>query len=50
MNLLITILLVLAFVLTLLQGFNVSGSPRVSLGWLGVAAGVLAVLITHWPK
>ena len=43
MSLLVTILLLFAFVL-------VTGSPRVRLGWLGVAAAFLVLLITHWPK
>ena len=50
MTLLVIILLVFAFVLTFLAGINVTGSPRVSLGWLGVAAAILALLLLHLPK
>lgn len=46
--LLIAFLLVLALVLTLLAGFNVS-HPRLQLGWLGVSALILALLIKFWP-
>lgn len=43
------ILLVLAFVLFLLAGFNVT-HPRCNLGWLGAACATLALLLSHWPK
>lgn len=45
---LITILLVAAFVLFLLAALNVPSS-RVSLGWAGAACAMLAFLIEHWP-
>lgn len=40
----ITVLLVLAFVLLLLAAFGVS-SPRVNLGWLGLACWVATHLV-----
>jgi len=47
-DLLVTILLILAVLLCGLAGFGV-GAPRVHLGWLGAAAGFLAALIGAWP-
>lgn len=47
---LITILLVAAFILCLLAALNVPSSPRVNLGWAGVACALLAFLLMHWPK
>jgi len=47
---LITILLVAAFVLFLLAAFIVPDGPRFRLGWAGAACATLAWLITHWPK
>jgi len=49
MSLLITILLVAAFILFLLAALNVN-SPRFGLGWAGAACATLAFLLTHWPK
>lgn len=48
MSLLITILLVAAFVLFVLAALN-TNSPRFNLGWAGAACATLAWLITHWP-
>lgn len=45
MNVVVLLLIVLAFVLTLLDGVGVR-HPRLSLGWLGVAAALAALLIT----
>jgi hypothetical protein len=44
MDLLVTLLIVLAVVLCVLAGFRI-GTPRVHLGWLGVAAALLAWLL-----
>lgn len=44
MNVLVTVPLVLALVLTGLRGFGV-GHPRLHLGWLGVTAALLAFLL-----
>ena len=44
MDLLVTVLCVLAFILCALAGFRI-GAPRLHLGWLGVAALILAALI-----
>ena len=48
MDLLITLLLVLAVILCGLAGFGV-GASRVHLGWLGAAAAFLAALLGAWP-
>jgi hypothetical protein len=40
-----TILMVFAFVLLVLAGFNVPAPPRLSLGWLGMACWALAVIV-----
>jgi len=40
-----TILLLLAFLLTLLASLGVA-APRVSLGWLGVSLALLALLLS----
>lgn len=45
---LITILFVLAFVLTALHAFGV-GAPRVHLGWAGVSVALLAAILARWP-
>lgn len=49
MSLLVTILLVAAFVLFLLAALN-ANSPRFNLGWAGAACAALAWLIAHWPR
>lgn len=49
MDLLITGLLFLGVVLTGLAAFGV-GRPRLHLGWLGVAAALLAALISGLPS
>jgi hypothetical protein len=38
------ILLVLAFLLVLIRSFGVT-APRVDLGWLGLAVGLLSLLV-----
>jgi hypothetical protein len=40
-----TILMVFAFVLLALAAFNVPASPRINLGWAGMACWALAILI-----
>jgi hypothetical protein len=45
---LITILLVLAFVLLLVQALGVT-TTRFHLGWAGLACAVLAAILTRWP-
>jgi hypothetical protein len=47
---LITILLVAAFVLFLLAALGVPEPPRLRLGWLGAACATLAFLLTNWPR
>lgn len=49
MSLLITILLVAAFVLFVLAALN-AHSPRINLTAAGLACVTLAYLLTHWPK
>ena len=41
-----TILMVFAFVLLALAAFNVPASPRINLGWAGMAAWALSILLT----
>lgn len=50
MTLLVTILLVTMFVLLFLAGIGVPDSPRLRCGWMGLACGALAWLLTHWPR
>lgn len=49
MTLLVTILLVAAFVLFVLAALQVN-SPRFNLTAAGLACATLAFLLTHWPK
>lgn len=46
MNILVIVLLVLAGCLAVLAGFRI-GAPRLHLGWLGVAAAILALLLSN---
>lgn len=48
MSLLVLLLLVFAFVCLLLAAFGVA-VRRVSLGWLGLAAWMLTVVMAGWP-
>jgi hypothetical protein len=48
MSLLVLLLLVFAFVCLLLAAFGVA-VRRVSLGWLGLAAWMLTVVMSGWP-
>lgn len=45
MALLVTILLLIAFLFLVLAAFNVNPSPRISPGWMGVAILCLVFLI-----
>lgn len=45
-----TILLVFAFVLLALAALNVPSSPRVNLGWAGMAFWCLSLLIGNFIK
>jgi len=45
MTITITVLLLLALVCLILAAFNVTVSPRVHLGWLGLAIYVLVAVI-----
>ena len=47
MSLLVTILELLALLCLILASFNVSPSPRISIGWLGLALAFLALLIAR---
>lgn len=49
MSLFVTILLVAAFVLFVLDTIRVN-SPRVNLTAAGLACLTLAYLLTHWPR
>ena len=46
MNVLVVVLLVLALVLTGLAAFGI-GRPRLHLGWMGVAAAIVAYLLSN---
>lgn len=50
MNLFTTILLFAAFFGTLLAGLEITGRPKCHVGWLGVAAAVLAYLLVRLAK
>jgi hypothetical protein len=48
-GLLVVALFLLAVVLCGLAGAGVNGGPRLHLGFLGCAAGWLALLLSNWP-
>jgi len=50
MSLFVAILMVAGFVLLLFAALNVAFSPRVNLGWLGLAFFALVVLITRFGQ